>query len=111
MPHPGFVVAQGRLTDGNVQQIDREFIDCVKELVPSLFAPENLIVKKINEQKVRARDLITYMQAYVGVFNSDTLPEPKSVLMVRLTFGSFHVNITILFTFLMFLSLGNGGDQ
>lgn len=81
MPYPGSDVAEGRLTD--VQQIDPRFIENVKELVPSLFAPGKLIVKKINGQKMRARDFITYLQAYVDVFNSDTLPEPKSVLMVR----------------------------
>lgn len=82
LPHPGFVVSEGRFTNGDFEQIESRFITYVKELAPSLFAPENLIVKQISGQKVRANDLATYMQAYVNVFNSDTLPEPKSVLMV-----------------------------
>lgn len=92
LAHPGSMVAEGQLTDGNVQQIDSRFIKSVEELVPSLLAPENLIIKQINGQKVRVCDLISYMQAYVDVFNSDTLPEPKSVLMVLLTFDSLHMN-------------------
>lgn len=84
MPYPGIVVAEGRFTD--LQQIDSRFLENVKELVPALFAPENLIVKKINGQKLRARDLMTYLQAYVDVFNSGALPEPKSILMVRIQY-------------------------
>lgn len=83
MPHPGFTVAEGKFTGDDLQQIDSRFIEYVQELVPSIFAPESLIIKQINGQKLRARDLIAYLQAYVDVFNSDSLPEPKSVLMVR----------------------------
>lgn len=103
MPHPGLVVAEGEFTNGDLQQIDSKFIDYVQLLVPSIFAPENLIIKQINGQKVRARDLISYAQAYVSAFNSDSLPEPKSVLMVRLNFYNceFRVFNRIPFTTLI----------
>lgn len=91
MPFPGIVVAEGKSTDGNLEQIDSRFMEYIKELVPSLFAPENLIVKQISGQMVRARNLITYMQAYVNVFNSDSLPEPKSVLMVSLVLSYLFI--------------------
>jgi len=81
MPHPGMTVARGNTFNGDIQQIDPEFIKYVKELMPALFAPENLIVKKINGEKVRARDLLQYLQTYTNIFNGDALPEPKSVLM------------------------------
>lgn len=82
MPYPGSVVAEGDLVNGNLQQIDTRFIRYMKELVPSLFAPENLIVKTVNGQKLQARDLMTYLRMYVDIFNGDTLPEPKMVLTV-----------------------------
>lgn len=82
MPHPGFKVAHGNNFTGDIQQIDADFRKYVKELVPSLFAPEKLITKKINGQKVRARDLIQYLQTYIDLFNGNTLPEPKTVLEV-----------------------------
>lgn len=84
MPHPGFKVAHGNNFTGYIQEIDSDFRKYVKELVPSLFAPENLIAKKINGQKVRARDLIQYLQTYIDIFNGDTLPEPTTVLRVFL---------------------------
>lgn len=81
MPHPGFDVAEGTWKE-KLQNVAPRFIQYVKELVPSLFAPENLIVKTINEQEIRTSDLLIYLQTYVDTFNGDTLPEPKSVLMV-----------------------------
>lgn len=89
MPHPGFVVAEGEFT-GDIQQIHLRFIEYVKKLVPSIFAPENLIVKQINGQKVRSGDFITYLQVFVNVFNSESLPEPKSVFMVQSTFSKLE---------------------
>lgn len=82
MPHPGFTVTQGRKFNGDIKQIDAEFLMYVKELTPRLFAPENLSVKKINGQKIRARDLVQYLQAYLNIFNADTLPKPKTIHMV-----------------------------
>lgn len=49
--------------------------------MPSIFAPENLLIKKINGQKVRARDFSQYLAAYTNIFNGDTLPKPKTVLI------------------------------
>lgn len=82
MPYPGSKVANGVDTNGDLRQIDSEFIAQVKKLVPSILAPENLIRKKINGQKIRGRDLVTYMQTYVNIFNGNTLPAPQSVLDV-----------------------------
>lgn len=84
MPHPGFIVSQGNNFTGNLHDISSEFLVYVKQLAPAIFAPENLIVKKINGQKMRARDLVQYLQAYTNVFNGNTLPEPKPVFRVRI---------------------------
>lgn len=82
MPYPGNAVATGVSIGGDLKQIDSEFIAQVKKLVPSLLAPENLVVKRINGEKVRGRDLVTYMQIYVNIFNGDTLPDPQTAIMV-----------------------------
>lgn len=82
MPHPGQQVANGSCMDGNLNSISSEFIEALKVLVPSIFAPENLILKKIGDRRVQAGDLATYLEEYVKIFNSDTLPDPKSVLLV-----------------------------
>lgn len=82
MPFPGTIVAHGNAFTGDVRQIEPEFIKYLKQLVESLFAPENLIVKRINGQTVRVRDFLQYLEMYTSIFTGDTLPEPKSILMV-----------------------------
>ncbi|XP_055309313.1 atlastin-like [Sitodiplosis mosellana] len=81
MPHPGSIVARGNSFTGNIHQISAEFRKYVKELVRGIFAPDKLIVKTMNGGKVRVRDLIPYLQAYLNIFNGDALPEPKTVFM------------------------------
>ncbi|KAJ6641971.1 Atlastin [Pseudolycoriella hygida] len=80
MPYPGTAVAEGKNTNGDLRQMDSRFVQSVKEIVPSIFAPENLVVKQINGQKIRAYDLIAYIEKYAEIFNSNTLPEPKTAL-------------------------------
>ncbi|XP_055310902.1 atlastin-like [Sitodiplosis mosellana] len=82
MPYPGNTVALKKNFNGDLKRINPEFIRYVKELVPSIFAPENLVLKRINGEQVRARDLIEFMQAYLNVFNRNTLPEAKTFVAV-----------------------------
>lgn len=85
LPFPGKCVAEAENASSvTLDDIDELFIKHVQELVPSIFAPEKLVVKKINGQKLRIGDLMTYLQTYVNIFNSDILPEPRTVLMVCL---------------------------
>lgn len=92
MPHPGLIVQKEQFK-GNLHQLDPDFIKCVKELVPSLLAPENLIVKQINGQNMRVRDLMTHLQMYVDVFNRKELPTPESLATVtfRIQFEPFAI--------------------
>lgn len=103
MPHPGSAVAHGQNSNGDLREIDRKFIDYIKVVVPSIFAPENLVIKKINGQKVRAQDFITYLKAYVEIFNGKTLPEPKTALMVSsyTSVIDFQLSIEIDYIFLI----------
>lgn len=82
LPHPGFIVAHGKNFTGHLRQIAPEFKEFVKQLVEPLFAPDNLVVKKINGQQVRARDLVAFLQSYIQIFNGNTLIEPKTIIEV-----------------------------
>lgn len=84
MPHPGLKVSQGNAFNGLLSNVDPAFIKYVEELAPSLFAPDKLIVKKINGKKLLPGDLVSYLRAYVMVFNSEELPQPQTVFMVSL---------------------------
>lgn len=86
MPYPGEAVTQDQHFDGSIDRMSPKFIDMLKELIPKLLSPEQLIVKKIHGQKVRAKDLIEYFKSYVNVFNGSEMPEPKSIFEVSLIF-------------------------
>lgn len=92
MPHPGLYVANNPTFDGRLADITTEFKQSLKSLIPMLLAPENLILKEINGQKVRARDLIQYFKSYMAIYKGNELPEPKSMLVVCvLAFAMFSV--------------------
>ncbi|CAH4034175.1 unnamed protein product [Pieris brassicae] len=80
MPHPGLNVATNPNFDGKVSDISPEFQTSLRQLVPMLLAPENLVLKRIAEQKLKAKDLFLYFKAYMTIFNGTELPEPKSIL-------------------------------
>lgn len=83
MPYPGEVVAQDQHFDGKLIDISPKFISALKDLVPKLFAPENLIVKKLYGQKIRAKDWIQCFESYMRIFNGSEMPEPKSIYEVN----------------------------
>lgn len=65
-----------------VIEIDPDFKKNLKILVPMLLAPENLVLKRINGQKVKARELVQYFKSYIQIYSGNELPEPKSMLVV-----------------------------
>jgi hypothetical protein len=79
MPHPGQTVAGTKDYDGHWSAIDSRFIEQLKKLVPSILAPENLVVKKIAREEVTGDSLYWNMQFYLQLFVSELLPSPKSI--------------------------------
>jgi atlastin len=51
-----------------------------------ILAPENLVVKEIGGQKVKAKELLQYFKSYLEIYRGDELPEPKSMLVVSMFF-------------------------
>ncbi|XP_076165879.1 atlastin GTPase isoform X3 [Ptiloglossa arizonensis] len=81
MPHPGLNIATNPNFDGRLSEIQLEFKNQLKVLIPMLLAPENLVTKKINGQVVKAKDLLEYFKSYMKIYKGDELPEPKSMLV------------------------------
>ncbi|XP_075983233.1 atlastin GTPase isoform X2 [Anticarsia gemmatalis] len=81
MPHPGIRVATSQDFDGKLKDIEMEFKCSLQQLVPMLLAPQNLVPKLINGQKVRAKDLVQYFKSYMSIYKGNELPEPKSMLV------------------------------
>ncbi|XP_054265961.1 atlastin isoform X2 [Macrosteles quadrilineatus] len=81
LPHPGFKVATNPEFDGKLKDIEPDFVENLKTLIPILLSPENLIVKEIGGQKVKAKELMQYFKSYMKIYNSNELPEPKTMLV------------------------------
>ncbi|XP_011791422.1 PREDICTED: atlastin-2 [Colobus angolensis palliatus] len=60
--------------------IDEDFKRELRNLVPLLLAPENLVEKEISGSKVTCRDLVEYFKAYIKIYQGEELPHPKSML-------------------------------
>ncbi|KAL5273094.1 ATL2 family protein [Megaselia abdita] len=80
MPHPGLEVATNPNFDGRVRSITPEFKQSLRTLVPMILAPDNLILKEISGQKVRAKELVQYFKSYITIYDENDMPEPKSML-------------------------------
>lgn len=65
-----------------ISGIENDFKKCLGVLVPMILAPENLVVKQISGQKVKAKELLQYFKSYINMYNGNELPEPKSMLVV-----------------------------
>nr|XP_021152020.1 atlastin-2 isoform X1 [Columba livia] len=80
LPHPGLKVATNPNFDGRLNDIDEDFKKELRNLVPLLLAPENLVEKEISGSKVTCRDLVEYFKAYIKIYQGEELPHPKSML-------------------------------
>lgn len=81
LPHPGLNIATNPKFDGRLSEIQLDFKEQLRELIPMILAPEKLVTKKINGQVVKAKDLLEYFKSYMKIYKGDELPEPKSMLV------------------------------
>ena len=79
MPHPGKNVARDSKYDGSWGKIDEEFKQELVILIPKILAPENIVLKKINNKDLNCFEMKEYIESYFTLFQSDTLPEAQSI--------------------------------
>ncbi len=85
MPHPGETVAKTKGYDGSWSLIDERFVEQLKNLVPSILAPESLAVKKIAGKEVTGESLYWNMQFYLQLFVKESLPSPQTIFESTVT--------------------------
>lgn len=79
MPHPGLRVCTSPEFDGKLKDIEQDFKLYVKKFIEATFQP--IAVKQINGREISTLELMEYFKAYCTIFESDELPEPKSMLL------------------------------
>ncbi|XP_055312553.1 atlastin-like [Sitodiplosis mosellana] len=75
MPTPSDAVTQTYEFDGNLTNVNPKFIAHVHHLAESLFAPQNLVVKKVAGDAIKAKEFLTYLIRFGEMLNSDKLPK------------------------------------
>uniref|UniRef100_A0A3Q3B2V8 Atlastin-1 n=1 Tax=Kryptolebias marmoratus TaxID=37003 RepID=A0A3Q3B2V8_KRYMA len=83
MPHPGLKVATNPHFDGRLKEIDGEFTNNLKVLVPWLLSPRNIDVKEINGSKITCRGLVEYFKVRSKRRCSTLSPETAAVRRKR----------------------------
>lgn len=104
LPNPGKVVATSKKYDGCWSQMDEEFSDQLRTLIPALLSPDNLVMKKINGYEVTAAEFKEYIENYFLKFQSNDLPDAQSVyesmvekqfqLLVKKCFDEYKFKVT-----------------
>lgn len=68
--------------DGDIEGVDQTYLNHIKEFVPEILRPENLAVKKINGQQMRANEFIESLQFYTNGLKENTVPETAKIYAV-----------------------------
>ncbi|XP_073957408.1 uncharacterized protein [Choristoneura fumiferana] len=79
MPHPGLCAANNPNFQGKLSELETDFKQSLRELVPLLLAPAHLRAKHVAGRPLAARELPVLLQAYLDEFNT-RVPTPRSVL-------------------------------
>ncbi|KAL5290728.1 ATL2.2 family protein [Megaselia abdita] len=94
MANPGEKVSSDKHFDGRLNDIAPAFVDNLKDLVPKLLAPENLVVKRIGGTTITAAEFLTYLENYVTTFNKDDVINPKSLFQTTAEASQLNVIIS-----------------
>lgn len=84
MAPPGEIMNEKENFDGRLADLSPKFKECLKELVPFYFAPQQLSPKVIDRQVVTCSDVPHYIRSYIKVFNSEDTPTPLNLLEVNI---------------------------
>lgn len=80
MPHPGMVVATSPNFDGDLSQVDVEFLSMAQEFVSAILDRDTIAPKSINGHKIQAKNLFQYIKTYWEMFNGDSIPQASTLL-------------------------------
>lgn len=97
LPHPGFSVVKKNY-DGSISKIDPFFRALVNKYVRILFDAE-LGAKVINGRKLSGKELQTYFEVYVKMFQAGQKSFPKAMTMLDATAGTDYISKFVFISF------------
>lgn len=79
LPYPGKNVARVSTYDGRWSQMDEEFREELKAVIPQLLKAENLVTKKVNNIEMNGEMINEYFQQYIALFQAGSSVQPQSI--------------------------------
>jgi hypothetical protein len=85
----GNTVATNNNFKGKLKDIEnQEFKDCLKDFVPLILSPSNLLVKKISGKEITCGELSNYIPAFVEIFGVNFILDFFSFSLYDVVSGS-----------------------
>lgn len=82
MPHPGLAMRNFDFS-GKLSELETDFVDQLKDFVPRVLSPRNLVLKSVNGNLITAREYYAYFVKCVEFFNSKKTLDPEDLLTVN----------------------------
>lgn len=87
LPHPGKTVVTKQTYDGTVKEMDEEFVESVKQLIPYVLSRDILMSKRINGMDVTGEDMLKYVKAFVELLKTGEFPSPQTAFKAMTAVG------------------------
>lgn len=87
LPYPGKTVVTKETYDGTVKDMDDEFIESVKLLVPYILSKDNLVIKQIDGVDVTGQTMLDYIEVLVNALKNGELPTPQTLIEATAEIG------------------------
>ena len=88
LPYPGKAVARSSTFAGDANDMETEFITVLEELMDMLLSPESLSVKMNGSRPLTCKELATLIMKFTDLFQSDELPDVKSIVEANAELGN-----------------------
>lgn len=81
LPYPGEKVSvdEEGTFKGQICDMKDNFVEKLREFVPMVLGPENLLVKKIGGETVNGQSLLEYFRVYSETFKGEKIPEARNL--------------------------------
>lgn len=87
LPHPGKAVVTKQTYDGTVKEMDDDFVEMVKLLVPYILSRDMMMTKRINGMEVIGEDMSKYVRAFVRLLKNGEFPCPQTAFKATAAVG------------------------
>eukprot|EP00105_Crassostrea_gigas_P038520 XP_019922668.1 PREDICTED: atlastin-1 isoform X2 [Crassostrea gigas] len=87
LPYPGKAIVTNQAYNGLVKELDGDFVENVKLLIPYILSKEMLVARQINNTDVTGQYLLKYVKVFVSLLRNDNTPTLETALKATAAVG------------------------